>query len=416
MSIPPGSTAPPSPPPPPGTAFFGNEACRDHDVDTMYSYENTWVFVLMFIQAAILPLGFYYRAQGRGVQSNARLTMKGYSLIGSCWIIILLCTLGMSDVNHAPRRMNPFDSRLISGIWLILLPLYLFVRDFASTVGSNVCCRCLSDETQYLLGKFWDLCFCGIGSLALTVTSMWAAIGYHEVNTDIGHLVPSMGFISYAGLLLYNSSTDRKMSLAFQRAEAYMWISWGAFFDIYFTLLQVGFNGWTIGEQHLYQALMYIWTGATALFMARLNFRTGFPMFTLCFQMGIMMTMHLQYCPLLSMMHQATGMFFCVAGLFRLFDRILEASFFMMMAGSAFLFSNNASVYFADQHFDNMSYVFAVMVIGGTWWTYMAWMFIDEWYFPDQFRAERYTPVHAATNGISGDEEDGVAMVTVVKG
>jgi len=409
-----GAPAPPMPPSAPshgeGTVSFGNEACKDPETLEMYTYENAWVFFVVLLQSVLLPLGFYYRSLGRGAEPNARITLRGYGIMAMCWLLIVICALAASDVNHAPRRMNPFDSRLVFGLWSVVFPLYTVVRDFASGPASKLLCCCLSAESMELLGKFWDFAVCGIGSLALLAVAMWTAIGYHEMNTDIGHLVPSLGFIAYSGLLLYNAGRERRSTLGFQRAEAAMWITWGAFFDVYFTLIQVGFNGWTIGEQHLYQALMYIWTGSTALFMARINIRTGFPMFTMCLQMAWMMTMHLQYCPLLSMMHQATGMFFLIAGVFRYFERILEASFFMMMAGSAFLFSSNAIVYFGDQHFDNMSYVFSVMVFGGTWWMYMAWMFLDEWHHHESTpNTAPYAVVQHAD-----DEENGTAMKPVV--
>jgi hypothetical protein len=156
---------------------------------------------------------------------------------------------------------------------------------------------------------------------------------------------------------------------------------------------------------------MYVWTGGTAVSLAKQNIRTGMPMFTLCFTMGIMMMHHVQYCPVLSMMHQTTGLMFIVSGLFRYFDRILETSFFMMMAGATFAFSNNASVFWADAHFDSMSYIFFVMVVGGTWWSYMGWMFAEDWNDADEAATKKmYLPVHH----VNGDAEDGMEMA--VKG
>lgn len=54
-------------------------------------------------------------------------------------------------------------------------------------------------------------------------------------------------------------------------------------------------------------------------------------------------------------------------GVNRYMNRIVETSFFMMMAAGAFFFSNNASAFWADRYFDQMSYVFFVMTMCGTW-------------------------------------------------
>lgn len=53
--------------------------------------------------------------------------------------------------------------------------------------------------------------------------------------------------------------------------------------------------------------------------------------------------------------------------MYRYMNRIVETSFFMMMAAGAFFFSNNASAFWADRYFDQMSYVFFVMTMCGTW-------------------------------------------------
>jgi len=383
----------------------GDPGCTDNGSVVPYVYTDAWVFLLMLIQCVVIPIGFYFRSKGIK-NRDASVTMKGHALIGFCWFLLLVCTLGSSNVNVAPLERK-FDIHLVFGIWLIALPTYLFFRDFAPDGCSKICCRCLSPETAHLIAKFWDYAVCGISSFGLTIVSFWKALGYYELDTDIGHLIPALGFMGYAGLLLYNSGPHRRTSIDLMRGEAYMWLAWGSFFDFYFTAIQVGLVAWTFGEQHLYQALMYVWTGGTALFMSKLNIRTGFPMFTLCWTMGIMMFHHLQPCPLLSMMHQTTGLFFLITGVFRYLDRILEASFFMTMASVSFAFSGNSVVYFANPRFDSMSYIFFVMVLGGTWWAYMAWLFLDDWHVEDE-GSQPYAPVATSVKAVDrADEEMG---------
>lgn len=68
----------------------------------------------------------------------------------------------------------------------------------------------------------------GLGSLSIPIVAFWAAIGSHELNTDIGHFVPGLGFAAYAGLLLYFAGPTRAQSMDLVRAEGWMWVSFGA--------------------------------------------------------------------------------------------------------------------------------------------------------------------------------------------
>jgi hypothetical protein len=345
-----------------------------------YSYENSWIFIwVMIFFFFLLPYANYLRMVGnRDDDTNKLRRAKILYIIH--WLSAIILTIGTNPINHAPSFMQPFDTRIIFGLWVVILPLYLMGRDCG--LGKYCCYR--SSEFCQFQGTFWDFGVMGVGSFGVTLNGLWTTIGYHELNTDIGHLIPALGFLSYSGLLLYFSGSNRRQSINLVRAEGWMWISWGLFFDTYFTIIMVGIHGWFSGEEHLYQAFMYIWCGATAILFSRMGIRTSFPLATLCLTMGFMMMNHGQQCTLVSMMHRTTGMMFLIAGVLRYTERLLEASFFMALAAGTFAFTGNSQALWADAYFDAMSYVYVSMIFTGAWWAYCAWLFQSYWHHHHQ--------------------------------
>ena len=93
--------------------------------------------------------------------------------------------------------------------------------------------------------------------------------------------------MAYGGLLLFFAG-KRKLWFSFQIAEGALWLGWGTVFNIYFTpsshgglfysLLHDGEVSVNCGpdQQHIFQAVLYMFVGMMALVCARLRYRTGF--------------------------------------------------------------------------------------------------------------------------------------------
>ena len=320
---------------------------------------------------------------------------KGYRILALCFLIGLMFLIFENGVNHSPDDQLPYSNKIVYACFITVVPVYLLLRDrgILCPPGATCCGRKggYLELFCYVQGEFWDYGMMGLCSVGVPVCVFWSAIACHDVQIELGHWVPFLGYMAYAGTLLYFSGPARVKSLNLQYAEGWLWIAWGIVFNVYFTPGSGGglfyplfHNGetsprWAVDQQHIFQAALYIFVGAASIVLGKLGVRSGFPILLLGWNMYSMLVMHPQYCLLERDMHILGGQMFLVIGFLRYFARILEASFMMALLSGAFVFSTACTVTFADANFEEVSFVAVTTMIWGTWWCYIAYLFRDHW-------------------------------------
>lgn len=323
---------------------------------------------------------------------------KGYRYLAACFFIGLIFLVFEDGVNHSPVSQIPYSNKIVYGCFITVVPLYVFLRDSGWLCPEGAtCCRRRGGYMEMFcmaMGEFWDYGMMAICSVGVPVCGLWSAMACHDVQIELGHWVPFLGFLAYGGILLYFSGPTRRNSMNLQYAEGWCWIAWGIVFNVYFIpgsgggLFYRFFHGgqsssnWMPDQQHIFQAIFYIFVGACGIVLGRLNVKTGIHIFMLGWGMYSMLGVHPQFCLLARDMHRLGGQLFFAVGVLRFMNRILEASLVMTILSGAFVFSSSCTVTYADANFEPMSWVTFVVMSWGTWWAYVAYLFSDHWNMP----------------------------------
>jgi hypothetical protein len=379
----------------------------------------------LFLLTVLAPWGWLNRMDGIR-QGDMAKRNKGYRILSVCFLIGLIFLLFEDGINHSPEGEIPFSNKIVYGCFITVVPLYLLLRDrgILCPVGANRCCGREGSTWEMIChaqGEFWDYGLMAVSSVGVTICGLWSTLACHDVQIEIGHWVPFLGFMAYAGVLLYFSGPARRDSLNLQYAEGWVWIAWGIVFNIYFTPGSGGglfykffHNGessprWGPDQQHIFQAMLYIFVGALGITLGKMGIKTGFHILLLGLGMFSMLNMHPQYCLLAKNMHVIAGQMFMLVGVLRVFHRIIETSLMMAVLSGAFVFSSACTVTWGDVMFEGVSYVTVTVMLWGSWWLYIAYMFQDHWNIP----LDRHAV--APTNGVPVKNGNGVKHYMPVK-
>jgi len=381
---------------PPGV--FHSIECTDH---RELSYENAWMVPFLILLTVLIPWGWLNRMDGIR-ENNHDKKIKGYCILAVCFFIGLILLVFENGVNHSPESQIPYSNKIVFVCFITIVPFYLLLRDSGvlCPTGANSCCCCgqRGNPTLELIchsqGEFWEYGMMALSSVGVTMSGFWSTLGCHDVQIELGHWVPFLGFMSYAGVLLYFSGPRRRHSINLQYVEGWMWISWGIVFNIYFIPGSGGglfyrffHHGeisplWGLNQQHIFQAVFYIFTGGLGIGLAKVEIKTGFHILMLGIGMFSMLSLHPQYCLLERDMHVAAGQIFLIVGLLRFFNRIIEASLMMTVLSGTFACSTACTVTWGDVMFEGISFITFIVMLWGSWWLYVAYMFQDHWNIP----------------------------------
>lgn len=366
------------------------------------SYENKWMLPFLLLVVVLVPWGWLKRMDGIA-QQDITMRNRGYLILSVAWLINLFFLLFENGINHAPEDQIPYSNKIVYLCYILLIPAYIVARDFGkicSTRGpqdDSANCCCMRNRgpglcSMFVWGQtmFWEYGMMALASVGMAVCGFWSTISCHDVQIELGHWVPFLGFLAYAGILLYFAG-HRKNRILLQYAEGWCWVAWGVVFNVYFTFGSGGgllypylHNGeispnWSPDQQHIFQAVMYIFIGGMAIVLGKMGQVSGLPILLLGYNMWAMLDMHPQYCALAKTMHVLAGQLFMVVGVLRFFDRIFETAVVMAVLSGSFVMSTNCSVVWGDANFESVSFITVVQMFWGSWFMYAAYLFKDHW-------------------------------------
>jgi hypothetical protein len=359
------------------------------------SYENVWMIPFLALLCVLVPWGWVNRIDGVR-EGNTQKKRKGYRILGVCFLLGLVFLIFENGVNHSPLDQIPYSNKIVYACFITVVPLYIFLRDSGvlCPTGARCCCGRKGGYGEMFCmaqGEFWDYGMMAISSVGVPMCGLWSSMACHDVQIELGHWVPFLGYMAYAGVLLYFAGPSRRNTIQLQYAEGWVWVAWGIVFNLYFMpgsgggLFYRFFHGgqtsrnWAPDQQHIFQAMLYIFAGAAGIVLGLMNIKTGFHMAVLGASMYSMLSVHPQYCLLAKDMHVIAGQLFLVVGLLRFAGRIVETSMVMTILSGAFVFSSSCTVTWGDANFERISFVAVIIMLWGSWWLYVAWMFQEHW-------------------------------------
>jgi len=358
------------------------------------SYENAWMMPFILLLVFLSPWGWLNRMDGIR-EGDLQKKRKGYRILAVCFLIGLIFLIFEDGINHSPIDQIPYSNKIVYACFITVVPAYIFLRDTGvlCPTGAACCGRKGGYGATFCMamGEFWEYGMMALCSVGVPMCGLWSTMACHDVQIELGHWVPFLGYMAYAGILLYFSGPTRRSSINLQYAEGWVWIAWGIVFNIYFMpgsgggLFYRFFHGgktspnWGPDQQHIFQAMFYIFCGAVGIVAGLMGIRTGFHIALLGWGMFSMLNVHPQYCLLARDMHILAGQLFFGVGILRLFNKILETSLLMTILSGAFVFSSSCTVTWGDANFERISYITVVTMIWGTWWAYIAYLFRDHW-------------------------------------
>jgi hypothetical protein len=358
------------------------------------SYENVWMIPFLALLAILAPWGWVNRMDGirEGDTGKKR---KGYKILTVCFLLGLIFLIFEDGVNHSPIDQIPYSNKIVYACFITVVPLYLFLRDSGvlCPTGAACCGRKggYGEMICHTQGQFWDYGMMGICSVGVPMCGLWSSMACHDVQIELGHWVPFLGYLAYAGVLLYFSGPTRRNTIEMQYAEGWVWVAWGIVFNIYFMPGSGGglfyrlFHGgkaspnWGPDQQHIFQAMLYIFAGGVGIVLGRMGIKTGVHIAVLGWGMYTMLNVHPQYCLLARNMHVTAGQLFLVVGLLRFAGRILETSLLMTILSGAFVFSSSCTVTWGDANFEAVSFIAFIIMLWGGWWLYIVYLFQEHW-------------------------------------
>src|SRR5689334_4850911 len=97
------------------------------------------MFPFIFALVLLAPWGWLLRMDGIR-EGDAAKKKKGYWILSVCFFIGLIFLVFENGINRSPEDQIPYSNKIVYGCFIILVPMYLFLRDSGVLCPSGATC------------------------------------------------------------------------------------------------------------------------------------------------------------------------------------------------------------------------------------------------------------------------------------